>query len=151
MELLPDPPDGSERINLRHALCWARDGPEGGLYTVHIFSAVPTAEDISAMRARMDAGEVVNPEYRKVANTNTSREDVASWFVQEAMRLTGWMAHGTGPVFVESPGAAAFVGSLSVSQYRQLLDATCHAARHPHYCPRSGIMDMENIPVYLIS
>ena len=89
MELLPDPPDGSERMTLRRALRWARDSAAGSLYSDFVFAVVPTASAIDAARARINAGGAVTPDDGLIANTNTSREDVAMWFIQEAMRLTG--------------------------------------------------------------
>ena len=100
-----------------------------------VFAIVPAASAIDAARARINAGGAVTPEDGIIANTNTSREDVAMWFIQEAMRLTGWLASRVGPVFVENPGASAYVVSLAVTQYHHLFDAICHAARHAHYCP----------------
>ena len=102
-------------MSLREVLRWARTDPQGAAYSGVIFGAVPTAAAISVVRARHGAGAALDETELCVANTNVSREDLTMWFCQEAMRLTGWLVLGSGPVHVESPGAATYAISLQDS------------------------------------
>ena len=145
---LPNAPDGSVRMSLRMALVWARTDPHGSAYSDVIFAIVPTAAEISEVRAKRLAGVALTPEEVLVHNTMVSREDITKWFVQEAIRVTRWLVPGSGPLHVESAGAASYAMSLEDTQYLGLLNALCHAGRHAHYRPKSGLLTLADLPVY---